>query len=224
MAGSPSQNVFSLIRTTLNTLNGYRIFFNFESCWKMAIDDVTRQWFLQPTCLLQGKKNTPTFSFCSVIKHLLVLLSEGWSALLQTYRLLHIPSSQQYTCSVSPRLSKNFLLAWEFCKAHHYSHYSALRYLSSETTWPVLHVLFPSEVPALALWDRSIHHHINILQSCSHSPCFSLLWKVTLQCSGSLRLSCGLLNLCGFYSGLPFLCPTLGANAMCIQEVNKQRM
>lgn len=54
-------SVFSLIRITLNTLNGYRIFYIFESCWKLAIDDVTRQWFLQTTCLLQGKKYSHFF-------------------------------------------------------------------------------------------------------------------------------------------------------------------
>lgn len=176
----------------------------------------------QPACY--RRKNTPTFSFCSVIKHFLVLSSENWSALLWTYRLLHIPSSYQHTSSVGPRLSKNFLFAWEFSQAHHYSHCSALRCLFSETTWPVLHTVFASEVPALAVWDRSTHHHINMLQSCPHSPCFSLLWEVTQQCSGSLCISCGLLNLCGFYSGLPFIHPTLGANVVCIQEVNKQRM
>lgn len=35
------------------------IFFFFEPCWKLAIDDVTWQWFLQSTCLLQGKKYSP---------------------------------------------------------------------------------------------------------------------------------------------------------------------
>lgn len=53
--------IFSLIRTTLNTLKGYRIFFISESCWKMAINDGSRQWFLQPTCLLQGKKYSHFF-------------------------------------------------------------------------------------------------------------------------------------------------------------------
>lgn len=117
--------IFSLIRTTLNILNGYRIFFISESYWKMAINDGSRQWFLQLTCLLQGK-NTPTLSSCSVITHLLVLSSENWSALLWTYKLLHIPSSWHHTSSVGPRLSKNFIFAWEFSRAHHYSHHSAL--------------------------------------------------------------------------------------------------
>lgn len=180
--------IFSLIRTTLNILNGYRIFFIPESYWKMAINDGSRQWFLQPTCLLQGK-NTPTLSSCSVITHLLVLSSENWSALLWTYKLLHIPSSWHHTSSVGPRLSKNFIFAWEFSRAHHYSHHSALRYLLSETTWTFLCAFFASEVPALAVWDWSFPHHVNMLSSCPHSPCFSLLWEAAQQCSGSLCLS-----------------------------------
>lgn len=64
--------------------------------------------------------------------------------------------------------------------------------------------IFASEVPAWALWDWSIHHHINMLQTCPYSPCFFLLWEVTQQCSGTLYLSLSPLSLCGFFSGLCF--------------------
>lgn len=82
MPGSPSQNVFSLIKTTLDTLNEYWIFFISEPCGKWAIDDVTWQWFLQPTCLLEGKNILPLF-------HLIVSSNISFFSPLKTEAFSH---------------------------------------------------------------------------------------------------------------------------------------
>lgn len=82
MSVSPSQNVFSLIKATLDILNEYWIFFISEPCRKLAIDDVTWQWFLQPTCLLQGKKILPLF-------HLVVSSNISLFSPLKTKALSH---------------------------------------------------------------------------------------------------------------------------------------
>lgn len=162
----------------------------------------------QPACYRE-KKNTLTFSCCSVIKHLLVLLSENWSALLWTYKLLHIPSSWQHTSSVRPRLSKNFLFGIRILPGT-----SLFPSLCSQISLVWDNVASPACIfckwgASTAVWDWSIHHHINMLPSCPHSPCFSLLWEVTQQCSGSLCLSLSPSQPLWFYSGLPFICPHL---------------
>lgn len=54
-----------------------------ESWLLMMLQD--NDFSSQPACYRE--KNTPTFSSCSVIKHLLVLSSENWSALLGAHRL-----------------------------------------------------------------------------------------------------------------------------------------
>lgn len=82
MAGSPFQNVFLLIKTTLDVLNEYWIVFIFELCWKLALHDVTWQWFHQQTCLLQGKKTLPLF-------HLVVSSNISLFSPLKTEALYH---------------------------------------------------------------------------------------------------------------------------------------
>lgn len=76
-------------------------------------------------------------------------------------------------------------------------------------------------------WQCGIDPSPTMWTCCQAVPTVPASLCFEKQHSSALEVSvflCGLLDLCGFYSGLPFICPTLGANVVCIQELHKQRM